>query len=212
MANKTSKKVEIREEPLPKYTRLKEKLKAFALFAIPGVLLGLLILINKEALIKIRQTIIAENIFFIVLHTFLGLGISAQIGALQIIILRRNLKSRYYLFVLIAGIGGLFGGLCVGFLVQYHVVDNGYLAGYILGFISGGISSFVQNMLMSKGRKTYKWFIFSITLWPILFSIAWGIAWFRQIEGIAFGTVFILITMGLSLLIFLKMNSDIEFG
>lgn len=197
--------------PPPKFTRIKEYLKVFALFTIPGVLIGIFILLNKEALSNLRK-IVGEKVFFIALHTLLGLGICILIGFLQALILRKNLQSRYWLFILIAGIGGIIGGSSVGILVQNSVIHSGYMAGFILGFISSSVSSLVQEQIMSKGRQTYKWFLFNITVWSIIFSAGWEIAWFRQVEGIAVGAIFILITMGVSFLIFLNRNPEIEFG
>lgn len=210
MATESSEEVYIRKGPPPRYTREKAIVRLITLFIFAGVFIGFALIMGKESLLNF-STSIGKSAYAIVIQTLLGLGMSVLLSSVQAIVLRGKIRSRYWLFILSAGIGGIIGGLGVGILNKLAVLKSGYITGFVLGFISGAISSLIQNKAMSPSRKNFRWFFFSIITWSITFGMGWGMGWLGQVEGVALGAVFILITMGVLLSVFLKMNSDIEF-
>lgn len=212
MKKDTSKQVEILSGAPPKHTQEKSLAKLIIIFVAVGLLFSCFLLSSEELLEGISGNVIGSN-SYVMLQALLGLGMSVLLSSLQALVLSGKIRSRLWLFISSAGIGGLIGGLIVGVLVQsYIIVYSGYMAGFWHGLIAGGISSLMQNSTMSSARYNFQWFIFSVVAWAITFSFGWGIGWWKGVPGIASGLAFILISMSILLSLFLKFSPDIEFN
>ena len=87
------------------------------------------------------------------------------------------------------------------------------IIGALNGFLAGGIGSMIQNKLMGNLKYGSSWFLYNSASWAAIFAIAWTIAWQPDnFVKVAIAGAFIMIASGISLVMFLKKNPQIEFS
>jgi len=138
--------------------------------------------------------------------------LSVLLGGIQAWVFRSKIRSRPLVFVAFSLMGGLIGGLVGGLMINSGLIQP-VVIGIINGFLSGGISSLAQNRMMANKKYGTRWFLYNIFSWPVIFAVAWSIAWqSTNIIILAAAGIFVVIASGIGLVIFLRGSPQIEFS
>lgn len=139
-------------------------------------------------------------------------SISLLLGIIQALIFRSKIKSRLYVFIVVSLLGGAVGGLIGGLLL-----NSGFelqpIVGAVNGVLAGGINSLAQNRLMGNKKYSWRWFLYNSISWAIIFAVAWAIGSDpANLPMVALAGGFLMVASGISLVLFLRMNPQIEFS
>jgi hypothetical protein len=139
--------------------------------------------------------------------------LSLLLGSMQAGVFRSKIRSRPIVFVIFSLAGGLAGGFVGGMLINSGINNQPALIGVINGAISGGTSSLVQNGMMGNKKYGGRWFLYNLFSWPLIFAVAWSIAWQSQeFLVLAMAGAFVVIASGIGLTLFLRRSPQIEFS
>lgn len=145
---------------------------------------------------------------------FNGLGVGAlalAISLVQVWIFRERVRGQQKpLFILITVLSGAIGGAIGGVLLQSGKIGRSEL-GLVAGAITGILTSFGQSFMIHNEAKS-KWLVWNTIGWALALyaggalSLAVG-GW----SGTAIGAGLIMIILGVSLVLFLRLSPEFEF-
>ncbi len=186
--------------------------KVLGIFAIFAVVITLLLILFLGQLAFLHY-IVNDYGGFWLSQAISGAMIGLLTAIIQSLIFRYRLsKQKRAIFILIATLSGILGGLAVALIYDYDPYLPSFLFGIIAGFISGLISSLFQNLLMTSKNKKLNWTVFSTLSWALSCSIGWMISWVSwQMIYTALGVGVIILINGIALAVFIKISPDIEF-
>lgn len=195
--------------PPPDATQ-KASVNFVVIFAFVGIAFAILILLFQDAIHNEGRRL--SQYGYVPEQMIINGILALLVGSVQAWIFKTKIKSRAYVFIAFSTIGGVVAGIVSGSLI-----DSGILAplviGGINGLIAGGISSLSQNQVMRNEKNGSRWFFYSSISWAIIFSIGWLIGWMPGSGmALAFAIIFIMLTSGISLAIFLNNTPQIEFS
>jgi hypothetical protein len=142
----------------------------------------------------------------------LGVGALALIISLiQVWIFRERVRGQQkFWFVLITVLSGAIGGAIGGAMLQSRQIGASELC-LVAGAVTGVLTSFGQMFLIHNEAK-WRWLLWNTTGWALALyaggalSLAIG-GW----SGIAIGAGLIMVAMGVSLALFLRLSPEFEF-
>lgn len=219
-------------------------------FITTGLALAFLLIVSGLALKTLRPILfvnapniyseIFDFVFIISGSAIYSCLVSLGVGIIQVLRFRGQIKARQYVFLVISGLGGAFGGLTGGMLYYFFmeiINPNGSiysgnppffnsflwsLEGLIIGVVNGGIigfsTSLLQNYLMNNSKYSLRWFIYNLLSWSCICSIGWALIMITEalidfpFLGDAVASIFIMVTHGFSFILFLKYSPQIEFS
>jgi serine/threonine protein kinase len=203
--------------------------------SILGIFVQLTGLSSGSANISINYFIAILEAIATIAYTVL---LAFVVGVIQLTIYRGRIKSKKisYLFSLLigGGAGGLINYLFLYFLGWFDAVlvtsiperigasftwfTIGLVVGVIVGGIVGTVSAFLQNLMMTSYRNGFRWFFYSLISWSVIYgsglALALGIRSLINFPfiGDTIASFFILLSHGLSLIVFLYFSPEIEFS
>lgn len=114
------------------------------------------------------------------------------------------------LFILITVLSGVIGGAIGGALLQSRQIGAPEL-GLVAGAVTGLLTSFGQSFMIHNEAKS-KWLVWNTIGWALALYTGWALSlavggW----SGTAIGAGLIMIAMGVSLVLFLRLSPEFEF-
>jgi len=195
---------------IPGASRGKNIWTSLGLFIGAAVVLFILIMIFSYDLAMFGNSIWRSG-GNVTLQALVSAALSAIIGAVQAWVFRLRMRPAVrWQFMLLTALGGLIGGILAGILMNSYV-RFGWI-GFWTGATAGLISSLMQNWLLKGQRSGARWVFWNLFSWPIIWGLGYSIS--RSIgytEGTATGSGFIVLAIGASLALFLRIFPDIEF-
>lgn len=211
------------------------------LLALAIILLGLLVKIIEPSIAMPNSLrgviIILVNVGGTTAYTAL---ISFMVGTIQIIIFSGRIKTRRFVYLLFLVIGGAAGGLIGSLLLHALYILGWYphnvssfleklmasliwsIIGFVVGIITGGIigftSSIMQNYIMKNTKYGIRWFLYNLISWSIIYSVGLAISLGLGVliefpfMGDAIASVIIMVSHGVSIVLFLNYSPQIEFS
>jgi len=145
---------------------------------------------------------------------FNGLGVGALalvISLVQVWIFRERVRGQQKpLFILITVLSGAIGGAIGGAMLQSRQIGGSEL-GLVAGAVTGVLTSFGQSFMIHNEAKS-KWLVWNTVGWALALYVGWALSlavggW----SGTAIGAGLIMIAMGVSLALFLRLSPEFEF-
>jgi len=208
---KNEQKIEIKSGMPTKDPRGEKNVRIIILFSILGVSLAVGIIWLQGLIGTIDDSLRGSDSYVLLTQMGMGVFVSVFASIVEMLIFKSKIKSRYSLYIFSAVIGGIIGSIVLT-LIYNASVDTGFILGGALGVVSGAISSGIQTQLMKLNRNNFRWITFSTLCWGISFALGWSIGWEGEILELALGAATLLVSVGLSMVIFLSTNPDIEFS
>ena len=195
-------------------TQEKSKQNFFSIFFVVGAIFAVLILIFGDAIYATGDQL---NSAGYVPQQIINTGIlSLIVGTIQSMILKTHIQDRRAAFVAFSLVGGVLAGIAGGLLLDSGLrsgFGSGLFVGLINGAIAGGVSSSLQNNVMGKKKYSPKWFQYSLFSWAIVFSLGWAVSFSNQnVLGLAISALILMVSSGISLVIFINNTPEIEFS
>lgn len=194
------------EENVPKNSGM----NFVVIFTVVGVLFSLFIIVFQDTIFS-QWRLMYRTGNGIFQQVIVSTVLAFLVGGVQAWIFKNRIKSRIYVYIGFSILGGCIAGVVGGFLMNLGNPIPA-LIGFVSGAVAGGISSSGQNTVMGNQKYKTKWAYFSICSWAVIFSISWMIGWDPK-SGVqmALSALFLLISSGASLAVFLNSTPQIEF-
>lgn len=194
----------------PEDTAQKASFGFIGLFVGAGIILAILIFVFQDVIRSGGHAL--AQLGYAPEQVIMNSLLAIVVGGIQAWIFKDRIKARIPLFVSFSLLGGFIAGLVGGSLMSAGLLQP-FVVGFINGAISGGISSYSQNRVMKNSKYAQQWFLYNLISWAVIFSIGWGIGWRpSNMVALAIAALFLVIASGVSLVVFLNRNPQIEFS